>query len=165
MFDKTIEKIINKSLPGVESRLHLHLSQKVDEAFGKLLLAFEDRVSGIQNSLVTLDGRLTAEQAAINTLGQTLTEVKTEVDALPGDYVTVDNIEEHLENTGMLTKDNFDPGDFNILTSDDFNPSDYDLITSDDVSEKVTEVVEEDDFKSSIVDAFMEKLSEALKAS
>ena len=155
MFEKTIEKLVLKQLPGIEARLHAALNKSVEEAVKSLETRFTTGLQLLERNLTagikTLDERLSAEIEGYNKLAVTVGEIKSTVDALPdaGDILTDDNLDDVLSNHDVVTSDN------DYIKQDDFDPSEYDLVTKD-------ELPDVDDIKSEITSAIVEKLKEAL---
>jgi hypothetical protein len=155
MFEKTIEKLVLKQLPGIEARLHAALEKSVTETFAKLSAQFSseifERISRVENEIKTFDQRLSAEQEGYTTLGKKVDGMKEVLDALPdADDIVTESCFAHIcDNNDVLR----DEGEF--VKKDDFDPSDYDLVTNDDLPDV-------DDIKTEVTSAIVEKLKEAL---
>lgn len=137
MFDKTIEKILLKHLPKIRQEqldAGIELSRAVASDIKKLVELVE-----------TLTQRVTALEETSKVVVGTLEEIGDISELVTAENVTevveetIDRaVERALDNSDILTNENFCPGDFDIPTNGDLEIPD-----ADEIVEQVIEQIRE----------------------
>jgi uncharacterized coiled-coil protein SlyX len=168
VFDKTIAKIVDSKLPA--------LVQGFESKYASVLKAQEELLESYKARITTLEEQLAAERAGINMLSKLVSSHEEVIETLPesDDIVTADTLGNYLQDVDIfadfnpndhdiLTRDNFDAGDFDLVVASDMPCSD-DIVTTESLEGSVMELLEDMEFLKTVFKRVLRTFMEDVEA-